>query len=136
MNSNSNSSSKNGESLFPCKLWSKNLNDNDDTILYDLCKTCKQCNHLNCIDYKYLQGCNKSYVSCLINALFPVGNLNNQNFLAFIADNTVSEKKWTTLCIWNHPEIAHFFNQFNNAILENHSNPQNVTKVNIMTYIY
>ena len=29
----------------------------------------------------------------ITNTLFPIGNLNNQNFSAFISDNTISETK-------------------------------------------
>ena len=32
MNSKNNSSSNKGKSIFPCKLWPKNVTDNDDAI--------------------------------------------------------------------------------------------------------
>ena len=35
-----------------------------------------------------------------------------------------TKKKKEVLCISNHPQT--FFNQFGNAIPENHSNPENV----------
>ena len=72
---------------FARKLCPKNLSDNDNAILRDLCQTWVhiKCFHLNYIDYKYLQGCNEPcyYLSCTT-MLFPFGNLNNQKFLGFI----------------------------------------------------
>ena len=61
MNSkNSSSINKQRESIFPCKLCPKNVTDNDNAILCNLCQTWVhiKCNHLNYTDYKYLQGCN------------------------------------------------------------------------------
>ena len=63
----SSNSSKNREpdnttiTTFPCKLCPKNVRDNDNAILCDLCQTWVhiKCDHLNYIDYKYLQGCNE-----------------------------------------------------------------------------
>ena len=61
MNS-SNSSEKRGGpdsdapiTKFPSKLCPKNVSDNDNPILCDLCQTWVhiKCNHLNYIDYKY-----------------------------------------------------------------------------------
>ena len=49
MNSKSNnSSSKKRELIFPCKLRSKNVTDNDDAVLCDLCQVWVhiKCNHL------------------------------------------------------------------------------------------
>ena len=72
-------------------------------------------------------------IASLVPILFPFGNLNNQNFLTFIGDNN------TTSTIFNEtkhlnrflllkpaPDLALLFNQFNNAIPENHSDPENV----------
>ena len=41
---------------FPCKLHPKDVSDDDNAILSDLCQTWVhiKCNHLNYIDYKYL----------------------------------------------------------------------------------
>ena len=64
MNSKStNSSSKNGESIFSCKLYSENVSDNDDAILFDFCqiRVHIKLKHLNYIGYKYLQGCNNEH---------------------------------------------------------------------------
>ena len=91
MNSSNNSSKKRGPdstiTKFPCKLCSKNVSDNDNVILCDICQTWVhiKCNHLNYIDYKYLQGCNKPwYCPSCTSLLFSFGNLNNKNFLGFI----------------------------------------------------
>ena len=69
---NNNSSSKKGESIFPCKICPKNVTDNGDAILRDLCQTWVhiKCNHLNYINYKYLQGCNELWycLSCAIHS--------------------------------------------------------------------
>ena len=49
MNSKNNSSSisKQGEPIFPCKLCPKNVIDNDNAILCDLCQTWV---HIKCSD--------------------------------------------------------------------------------------
>ena len=65
------------------------------------------------------------------NTLFPFGNLNNQNFLlTFIGgNNTISNetKKLNRSLLLKPPtDLALLFNQFNNAIPENCSNPENV----------
>ena len=127
MNPNSNNNSKKRESVFPCKLWPKNVSDNDYTISYDLCQKWVhiKCNHINFIEYKYLQGCNEPWY-CL-NTLFLFGNLNIQNFLTFIGDNTMNETKILNSSLPLKPpqDLALLFNQFNNIILENHRDPQN-----------
>ena len=136
MNSKNNSSSinKQGEPIFPCKLCPKNVTDNDNAILCDLCQTWVhiKCNHLNYMDYKYLQGCNEPWycLSCS-NTLFPFGNLNNQNFLNFIGNNDTITSSETnnlnsSLLLKPPPDLTLLFNQFNNAIPENRSDPENV----------
>ena len=99
INSKNNSSSNKGEPIFHCNLCPKNVTDNDNAVLCDLCQTWVhiKCNHLSCLDRKYLQGCNKPWywLSCT-NTLFPFGNLNNQSFLNLIGNNntiTSSETK-------------------------------------------
>ena len=57
--------------------------------------------------------------------------MNNQNFLNFNGNNnaiTSSETKNlnSSLLLKTPPDLALFFNQFNNAIPENHSDPENV----------
>ena len=136
MNSKNNSSSinKQGEPIFPCKLCPKNVTDNDNAILCDLCQTWVhiKCNHLNYMDYKYLQGCNEPWycLSCS-NTLFPFGNLNNQNFLNFIGNNDTITSSETnnlnsSLLLKPPPDLTLLFNQFNNAIPENRSDPESV----------
>ena len=135
MNSkNNNSSRKKGESIFPCKLCPKNVTENDDAILCDPCQTRVhiKCNHLNCIDYKYVQGCNEPWycLSCT-NTLFPFGNLSNQSFVTFIGkNNTITSNKTknlnSSLLLKPPPDLALFLNQYNNAIPENYSDPENV----------
>ena len=135
MNSkNSSSSNKQTESIFPCKLCPKNVTDNDNAILCDLCQTRVhiKCNRLNYMDYKYLQGCNEPWycLSCS-NTLFPFGNLNNQNFLNFIGSNDTTTSSETnnlnsSLLLKPPPDLTLLFNQFNNAIPENRSDPENV----------
>ena len=75
---------------FPCKLCPKNVSDNDNAILCDLCQTWIhiKCNQLNYIDYQYLQGCSEPwyYLSCTT-MLFPFSYLSNQKFLDFINNN-------------------------------------------------
>ena len=57
MNSKKNTSIKKGEPIFPCKLCPKNVADNDNAILCDLCQTWVhiKSNHLSYMDYKYLR---------------------------------------------------------------------------------
>ena len=134
MNSKNNSSSNNGEPIPPSKLCPKNMTGNDNAILYDLCQTRVhiKCNHLNYMDHKYLQGCNKPWccLSCN-NTLLPFGNLNNENFLNFIGNNntiTSSETKNlnSSVLLKPTPDLALLFNQFNNALPENRSDPENI----------
>ena len=135
MNSkNSSSINEQRESIFSCKLCPKNVTDNDNAILRDLCQTWVhiKCNHLNYMDYKYLQDCNESW-HCLpcSNTLFPFGNLNHQNSLNFIGNNdtiTSSETNDLNSCLLLKPppDLTLLFNQFNNSIPENRSDPENV----------
>ena len=118
---------------FPSKLCPKNVSDNDNAILCDLCQTWVhiKCNHLNYIDYKYLQGCNEPWycLSCTT-MLFPFGNLNNQKFLGFVNNNNdnnnESKNSNSSLILKPPPDLALLFNQFNNAIPENNNDPENV----------
>ena len=134
MNFNNSSSNKQREPTFPCKLCPKNVSDNDNAILCNLCQTWVhiKCNHLNYMDYKYIQRCNEPwyYFSCS-NTLFPFGNLNNQNFLNFIGNNdTITSSEINNLnsplLLKPPPDLTLLFNQFNNAIPENRSDPENV----------
>ena len=137
MNSkNSSSINKQRESIFPCKLCPKNVTDNDNAILCDLCQTWVhiKCNHLNYMDYKYLQDWNEPWycLSCT-NTLFPFGNLNNQNFQTFIGNKktiTNSETKNLNSSLLLKPprDLTVLCNQFNNAIPENRSDPENVVQ--------
>ena len=98
MNSSNSSKKRQGPDTTitkrPCKLCPKNVSDNNKAILCDLCQTWIhiKCNHLNYIDYQYLQGCNKPWycLSCTT-MLFPFGYLNNQKFLGFINNNNNNE---------------------------------------------
>ena len=77
------------------------------------------------MDSKYLQGCNEPWycLSCT-NTLFLFGNLKNQIFLNFIGNNnTITSSETTSLLLKPPPDLAFLFNQFNNAIPENHSDP-------------
>ena len=72
MNSSNTSSKKRGPNTtttkFPYKLRTKNVSNNDNGILCNLCQTWVQikCNYLNYIDYKYSQGCNEHGIAFLI----------------------------------------------------------------------
>ena len=121
---------------FHENLCPKTVSDHDSAILHDLCQTWIhiKCNHLSYIDYKYLQGCNEPWycLSCAT-MLFPFGNLNNQKFIGFINnnnnnnDNNNKSKSSNSSLILKPPlDLALFFNQFNNAIPENNSDPENV----------
>ena len=101
MNSkNSSSINEQAEPIFPCKLCPKNVTDNDNAISCDLCQTWVliKCNHLNYKDYKYLQGCNEPWCCLFCSKTFvPFGNLNNQNFLNFIGNNTITSSETNNL---------------------------------------
>ena len=82
--------------------------------------------------YKYLQGCNESWysLSCT-STLFPFGNLSYHNFLNLIGNNNTitsrETKNLNSLLLLKPPtDLALLFNQFNNAIPENGSDPENV----------
>ena len=125
MNS-SNSSKKRGpdttiKKFFLCKLCPKNVSNNDNAILCDLCQTWVhiKCNHLNYICYKYLQSCNKPwYCFSCTTMLFPFGNLNNETFLGFIKNNSNESNNPNSSPILKPPtDLALLFNHFNIAIL-------------------
>ena len=102
----------------------------DNKILCDLCQTWvhSKLNHLNYIDYKCLQGCNKSWycLSCT-SMLFPSGNLNNQKFLGFGNNNhNESKNSNSSLILKPPPDLSLLFNQFDNAIPQINSDPENV----------
>ena len=90
-----------------------------------------KCNHLNHIDYKYLISCNKPWycLSCTT-MFFPIGNLNNKNILGFVNNNNDNNnnksKNSNSSVILKPPDPAPLFNQFNNAIPENNSDPENL----------
>ena len=62
--------------------------------------------------------------------LFPIGNFNNQKILGFANinnnDNNNKSKNSNSSVILKPPDLAPLFNQFNNAIPENNSDPENV----------
>ena len=113
---------------FPCNLCPKNVSDNDNTILCDLFQTLIhiKCNYLNYIDYKYLQGCNEHWccLSCTTR-FFPFGSLNNLGFI----NNNKSKNSNSSLILKPPPDLALLFNQSNNAIPENNSDPENITYI-------
>ena len=58
--------------------------------------------------------------------LFSFGNLNNQKFIGFNNNNNKSKSSNSSLILKPPLDLALFFNQFNNAIPENNSDPENV----------
>ena len=63
--------------------------------------------------------------------LFPFGNLNHQKFLGIIINNNnnnnnESKNSNSFLILKPPPDLVLLFNQFNNAIPENNSDPENV----------
>ena len=59
--------------------------------------------------------------------LFPFGNLSNQKSLGFINNNNNKSKNSNSSLILKPPlDLALLFNQFNNAIAENNTDPENV----------
>ena len=148
MNFSNNSSKKRGPDTtitkFPCRLCPKNVSGNHSAISCDLCQTWVHIkyNYLNYTDYKYLQGSNKPwYCFSCTTMLFPFDNLNNQKFLVFFANNNnnnnnnnkESKVSNSSLILKPPPDLAHLFNQFNSAILENNSDPENVIQSKYMT---
>ena len=83
------------------------------------------------MDYKYLQGGNEPWycLSCS-NKLFPIGNLNNENFLNFTGNNTITSSETknlnSSLLLKLPPDLALLFSQFKNPTPENRSDPENV----------
>ena len=143
------------------QYFPKNVTDNDNATLCDLCQTrvhikcnhlnymdiCQtrvhiKCSHLNYMDYKYIKGCNELWycLSCT-NTLFPFGNFNNQNFLNSIGHNntiTSSETKNlnSSLLLKPPPGLALLFNQFSNDIPKNCSDPENAIQSKYHDILY
>ena len=99
MNSNSNSSKKGGPDIFtsiitnfPCELCPKIFIDNDNVIYMISVRHGFTLNVTIFIILPtniYVQACNEPwYCHCGTNTLFAFGNLNNENFLAFISSNS------------------------------------------------
>ena len=65
---NSNSINEQGEPIFPSKLCPKDVTDNVNAILCDLCQTRVHIkyNYLNYMDYKYLQVVMNHDIACLV----------------------------------------------------------------------
>ena len=75
MNSKNNSSiNKQGEPIFPCKLCPKNVTDNDNAILCDVCQIWVHIkhNHLNYMDYKCTINVYNVVMSHRIASLVPI----------------------------------------------------------------
>ena len=57
----------------------------------------------------------------------PFGDLNNQKFVVFISNNNnVSKNSNSSQIVKPLPDLVLFFNQINNAIPKNNSDPENV----------
>ena len=119
----------------PCKLCPKNVSDNNNAILCDLCQTWVhiKCNHLNYIVYKNLQGCNEPWhcFSCAT-MLFPFDNLNNQSFLDFI-NNSESKNSSSSLILKPPPSLVLFKINLTMSFLRITVIRKMWYKVNIMT---
>ena len=92
-----------------------------------------KCNHLNYLNYKYLEGYNEPWYCLSFTAiLFPFGNLNNQKILDFLKnnnnnnnDNNINNNK----ILKPPPDLLLnliLFIHFSNGVPDDNNDPENV----------
>ena len=70
-------------------MCNTNIKDTDSAAQSDICRFWihMNCNNLNHIDYKYLQGSSDPWFCILCcNEMFPFGILTNKNFLSMLSN--------------------------------------------------
>ena len=124
------STSTNTNTVFPCKLCNKNINDRDAAIQCDICQfwVHLRCNKLNLVDFKYLQESTYPWfcLSCC-SVILPLGNLTDKGSFYSVLNNyhEIYNKNSSGL-LKPPPILALLFNQFNNYPLEQQIDPENV----------
>ena len=123
--------------VYPCKIFHVNVSNKDSAAQCDICQSWVHvnCNKLNHIDCKYLQGSNDPWycLSCS-SKFFPFGTLTNKDFISsiikatnFFSQGTNSDKYKESLLSLKPPsDLAHLYNQFNNTSPEKNNDPENV----------
>ena len=104
------------------------------------CDTCNlwvhiKCNNLSFIDYQYLNGNDKPWLSLRCNSkLFSFGTLNNKTFKQYINSNNIqtkdnAENNFSNVVLKPPPNLNSSFNQFNNSSqIYVFKNPENVVE--------
>ena len=116
---------------FPCKIYSKDVNDSDHAIQCDIWNFWVhiQCNNLNYIDHKHLQGNNDPWycVTCS-SSIFPFNRFNNKKFGSLRISQTETNNynfgsNNRSLLLNPSPKLTNLVNQFNNnTIINNNKN--------------
>ena len=112
--------------VYPCKICRINVNNKDSAAQCDICQSWVHinCNKLNHIDYKYLQGSKEPWycLSCC-SKIFPFGTLTNKDFIpSIIIPNSLSQHGTkideSLLSLKPPADLALLYNQFNNTFPE------------------
>ena len=124
---------------FPCKVYGKNVNDNDQAMQCDLCNYWIHinCNNLNYIDYKFLQNSNNP-CHCILccSQIFPFNSMkSNKNFSVCVSNFHNNNKPVKTLnnesslLLKPSENLKILVNQFNNnASPEDNTDSENVVQ--------
>ena len=136
----------NSNRVFPCKICNININNKDRAVKCDICQLWihVNCNKLNQIDYKYIQGSNDPWycISCC-DEILPFGTLTNKNFLSMVKPPPVPDdsdcftnssdayiSKNSSLSLKPSSNLSLFFNQIINSSPEQKTDPENVVNSN------
>ena len=104
-----------------------------------------KCNHLNYLDYRYLQNYDESWycIECC-STIFPFNSLSsNKNFLACCTNTDSNITQWkdlendhnSSLSLKPSSNLALLVNQFNNATPENGNDPEKIASMTLMKCI-
>ena len=123
---------------FPCKICTKNTQEKDKAVQFDLCELWihTECNNLNYLDHRYLQNCDESwYCTECCSSIFPFNSLSsNKNFLVCCTNTDSNITQWkdleydhdSLLLLKPFSNLELLVNQFNNTTPENGNSPEKI----------
>ena len=106
--------------VYPYKIYHVNVNNRDSAAQCDICQSWAHinCNKLNHIDYKYLEGSNEPWycLSCC-SKIFPFGTLTNKDFIPSISNSLNNEPRVIKVCFYyNLPLIWLLYIKFSKLL--------------------